>query len=138
MRLTLGLLADAANVTADNKINILGEFNLIRAPEFPITLASLTLVFRLEAAGNETDEHSFHIRLLDEDGNLVRALVDGQFTLGASNYEGVPRRVQGVLPIALATFERAGTYTFDVLVDNERPEVPAPIEVHVIHTPPAA
>jgi hypothetical protein len=46
MRLMLGLLADAANVTAEGKINMLGEFNLIPSPTFPMGLPSFTLVFR--------------------------------------------------------------------------------------------
>ena len=71
MRLTLGLLADAANVTAENKINILGEFNLIQTPVLPVTLASFTLVLRLEADANEPAEHTFGVRLLDDDGDLV-------------------------------------------------------------------
>jgi hypothetical protein len=134
MRITLGLLADAANVTAEGKINILGEFNIIRAPELPITVASFTLVFRLEADGNEPADHTFQIRLLDEDGNLVRALADGTFQLVDSIYEGVPRRIQGIVPIALATFDRVGTFTFDILVDNQRPPG-TPAEVHVFHVP---
>ena len=137
MRLTLGLLAEAANATADNKLNILGEFNVIQSTEFPFTIPTLTLVFRLEADGSETDEHAFHVQLLDDDGNLVRPLVGGRFKLGPSGYEGVPRRIQAVLPIQLASFDRPGTYRFDILVDNARPEVVNPIEVHVVLvTPP--
>lgn len=37
MRLTLGLIAEAANTTADGKLNILGEFNIILSTEFPFT-----------------------------------------------------------------------------------------------------
>ena len=133
MRLTLGLLADAANTTAEGKLNILGEFNVIASPQFPFTLASLTLVFRLEADGSESDDHTFHVRLLDEDNNLVRPIADGKISLSvASGYEGIPRRVQGVLPISLASFDQPGTYTFDILVDNERPSLVSPIEVHVV------
>jgi hypothetical protein len=95
MKLTLGLLADAANVTAEGKINILGEFNLIRAPQLPIGVASFTLVFRLEAAGNEPSDHSFTIVLLDEDGDLVRPIVEGKFSLGLSTIPGLPRRGAG-------------------------------------------
>lgn len=136
MRLTLGLLADAANTTADGKLNILGEFNVIFSSQFPFSLASLSLVFRLEADGSEPDEHSLHVRLLDEDGNLVRPIADGKITLSPSGYEGIPRRVQGVLPISMATFEEPGTYTFDILVDNERPAFVSPIEVHVVQANP--
>ena len=138
MRLTLGLVADAANLTAEGKINILGEFNLINAPGFPIVLPSFALVFRLEAAGNEPSDHTFTVLLLDEDNNLVRPVLEGRFSLGPATIPGLPRRLQAVLPIAIASFERAGTFTFDILVDGEHPEpICAPIEVHVIHAPPA-
>jgi hypothetical protein len=132
MRLTLGLVAEGANTTGDGKLNILGEFNVILSNQFPFTHPSLALVFRLEADGSEPDEHSFHIRLLDDDNNLVRLVGDGRITLAPSGYEGVPRRIQGVIPIRMATFDTPGTYTFDILVDEVRPEVMAPIEIHVV------
>ncbi len=132
MRLTLGLLADAANTTPDNKINILGEFNVVNARQFPAGVPSICLVFRLEADGAEADHHLFHIRLMDEDGNLVRPIGDGEFNLGPPRGGGAPRRVQAVLPIQLATFDKPGTYTFEILVDNERPDSIAPIEVTVV------
>lgn len=136
MRLTLGLIAEAANTAADGKLNILGEFNIIISPHFPFTHPSLALVFRLEADGSEPAEHSFHIRLLDEDNNLVRPVGDGKLVLGPSGYEGLPRRIQGVIPITMATFEKPGTYTFDILVDNERPALISPVELHVVQAPP--
>jgi hypothetical protein len=137
MRLTLGLLADAANATADNKLNILGEFNIVNATQFPCVVPSMSLVFRLEATGNEADHHTFHVRLLDDDNNLVRPLIDGEFTLPPLAHQpGVPRRIQGVFPIGMAVFDRPGTYTFDVLVDNERPEAMSAIEVHIVDTRP--
>jgi hypothetical protein len=78
-----------------------------------------------------------NIRLLDEDNNLVRPILDGEFTFPPPSGEGVPRRVQGVFPIGMAVFERQGTYTFDVLVDNARPEALSAIEVHVVQITPA-
>jgi uncharacterized protein DUF6941 len=136
MKLTLGLLADAANVTADGKINILGEFNLIKTQQFPAGLPSFSIVFRLEAAGNEPSEHTFGIRLLDDDEELVRPIADGTFTLGPAAIPGLPRRLQGIVPVALATFERPGTFRFDILVDGTQPEREcAPIEVHVVEIP---
>jgi hypothetical protein len=137
MRLTLGLIAEAANTTSDGKLNILGEFNIILTTQFPMTYPSLALVFRLEADGSEPADHRFHVRLLDEDNNLVRPVGDGGMTLGPSGYEGIPRRIQGVIPIRMATFERAGTYTFEFLVDNDRPEmICPPIELHVVQANP--
>lgn len=136
MHLTLGLLAEAANTTADGKLNILGEFNVIQTTQFPFIYPSLALVFRLEADGSEADEHSFHVRLLDDDNNLVRPLADGKIVLAPSGYEGVLRRVQGVIPISMATFERQGTYTFEILVDDKRPGIVSPIELHVVQANP--
>jgi hypothetical protein len=135
MRLTLGLLADGANQTADSKLNILGEFNIVLSMQFPCAVPSMALVFRLEAEGSEPADHAFSVQLLDEDRNLVRPLLEGHFTLSPSQHEGLPRRVQGIFPIVGAVFERPGTYVFDVLVDNERPETPSPIEVHVVQLP---
>jgi hypothetical protein len=135
MRLTLGVVAEAANATAENKLNILGEFNLVTSSVFPVALASLSVVLRLEAPGHADDEHVLQLRLVDQDGDLIRPLLDLPFRLGQVDIEGLPRRAQFIIPIALPQFEAPGTYVFDVLVDGQRPEIPTPIELHVRRAP---
>ena len=41
MRLLLFVAADCANMTADNKLNVIGVFNEIRAAQFPALRATL-------------------------------------------------------------------------------------------------
>ena len=50
MDVTLALLADAANVSQDGKLNILGIFNGLGAAAFPATHPSMHLVLRFEAS----------------------------------------------------------------------------------------
>src|SRR5919204_3250104 len=48
MRLSLALLADYANVSHDGKLNIMGIFGQIHAPQFPAVHAQMHLVLSLE------------------------------------------------------------------------------------------
>lgn len=49
MRITLGVTADFASLTADNKLNILGIYNEINPPRLPYVLTLLTVVLSFEA-----------------------------------------------------------------------------------------
>jgi hypothetical protein len=49
MYVAFALLADAANVALDGKLNILGVFDVVRAAAFPTVLPRVHLVARLKA-----------------------------------------------------------------------------------------
>jgi hypothetical protein len=49
MYVAFALLADAANVAADGKLNILGVFDVLRAASFPAAYPRVHLVARLKA-----------------------------------------------------------------------------------------
>ncbi len=121
MEVTLGVLADAANQTADGKLNILGEFNEMRSATFPFTWPSMQLVLKIEASTAEGAKHSFRLRVMDEDGNIVPGtrVVEGQIDFGKPYATGPPYRAQFILGIAQARFEKPGTFEFEVTVDDQ-------------------
>jgi hypothetical protein len=49
MHVNLAVLCDAANVSREGKLNILGEFDSIHASSFPLTYPTMVLVVRMEA-----------------------------------------------------------------------------------------
>lgn len=126
MRVPLAVLCDAANVSREGKLNILGVFSALRALQFPHAHPSMTLVVGLEATYTERGEHSIDIRLSDADGNELLKL-DGRAHL-QSDRPGHPIFTQAILTLNNLTFPRAGTYTVDILVDR-RHERSIPLEV---------
>lgn len=121
MEVTLGVLADAANQTADGKLNILGEFNEMRSATFPFTWPSMQLVLKIEASTAEGAKHRFRLRVMDEDGNIVPGtrVVEGQIDFGKPYAAGHPYRAQFILRIAQARFEEPGTFEFEVAIDDK-------------------
>ena len=72
MEISLALLADAANVSQQGKLNILGVFDQLRCSQFPCSHPTMVLVLQLHAGPAEYDEQKeIIIRLVDEDGRRL-------------------------------------------------------------------
>jgi hypothetical protein len=127
MKVPLAVICDAANVSREGKLNILGVFSALRAASFPCVHPSLTLVVGLEATFTERGEHMIDIRLVDADGGEILKL-DGHVNV-QSERPGRPIVSQAILQLNNITFPRPGTYTVDILVDR-RHERSVPLEVH--------
>ena len=121
VEVTLGVLADAANLSIDGKLNILGEFNEMRSATFPFAWPSMQLVLKIEATTAEGAKHKFRLRVIDDDGNIVPGtrVVEGQIDLGKPYAAGHPHRSQVILGIAQARFEKPGTVEFEVAIDDK-------------------
>ncbi len=116
MEVKLALLADAANVTAEGKLNILGEFNILWVPTLPFTWPSMQLVVKFEATAGEGPKHKLGIRIVDEDGNPAAPPLDGEIDMGKQARPGMPYRSQLILGIQNATFKQHGTFSFEILI----------------------
>ena len=119
MDIDLALLADAATVDAAGKLNILGVFDRISAPEFPAPHGRLCLVLRFSAAVSDAGAHDLLINLKGPGGKEVFHL-EGQMQLspGAGSAED-GLHVPQVLNMDGVIFERPGRYHFDVGIDGE-------------------
>lgn len=82
------LMADAANISTDGKVNILGEFNVIHARVFPVVHASLCYVASLEIGTADRDQvHSLELRYVDGDGEVIAPPIMMEFHLGPQAQE---------------------------------------------------
>lgn len=117
MEVTLALLADAANVSQEGKLNILGTFNSISASQFPSRHPAMQLVLRLEASPAEAKtQKKLEVKLMDEDANAVGGAV-AEFAVPEAR-SGRRIRMQIIMPINDAVFPKPGDYSFAVLVDG--------------------
>ncbi|NOT29677.1 MAG: hypothetical protein HOP15_04415, partial [Planctomycetes bacterium] len=82
MHARLAVLADAANTTAEGKLNILGEFNVIFAARVPFTWPRMFLALKLETDPGEGGQHTLRIRVIDEDARLVAPEIQGAINFG--------------------------------------------------------
>ncbi|MEX2246711.1 MAG: hypothetical protein WEC75_08480 [Dehalococcoidia bacterium] len=125
MDVTLALIADAANVSRENKLNILGAFGNINAREFPATWPRMVLVLSLEASSAEVGtKKQLEIRILDADGAQVRT-ISGAFTVPSPRRPGHQVRLNQIVQLINVTFPHPGDYVFAVLLNGDtKREIP--------------
>lgn len=116
MDVNLAVCCDAANVSREGKLNLLGIFNSIHAATFPCTHPHLCLVLRVEAGLGEEGAHPIEIKLADEDGHEIFK-VTGQLALQGAR-PGRPMTAQTVMDINHFQIPRPGTYSFEIFIDN--------------------
>jgi hypothetical protein len=126
MEIAFALLADAANVSREGKLNVLGAFDRIYGTKFPLTWPRMVLVTRFEASAAEYGaEKTLEIVTMDADGKQL-----GKATGKMKIREGQPgrlMRINHVLPMAM-TFPGPGQYSIEILVNGE-PKATVPLEV---------
>jgi len=128
MDVTLAALADAANISQEGKLNILGEFNQINVANVPAVHSSMTLILRLEAGPVEYGQQKhIDIKFVDADGTSL-------FDLQANEVEvpdagpGKRARLVTVLNLQNTRLPSYGDYAFVVLVNGD-PKATVPLEV---------
>jgi hypothetical protein len=114
----IALLADAANVSREGKLNILGQFDTIWAQRVPMIWPMMTLVVKLEATAGEGPKHRLGVRVVDEDGNVAGPQLNAEVEFGKPPLRGLPYSANWILPIGNAVFQKYGTVTFEILADE--------------------
>jgi len=124
MDVTLALLADAANVSADGKLNILGIFNALGAHSFPVVHPQMALVLRFEASRSEEGKgRQIELQLSDTDGKKMFK-IGAQLMVPTGAPPGAPIRLNHILMLNNIQFPKAGDYVFSVLVgDDEKASI---------------
>ncbi len=126
MDVAFALLADAANISREGKLNILGAFDRIYGTKFPLQWPRMVLVTRFEASAAEYgSEKSLEIVTLDADGNRLGS-ASGKMKIGTGQ-SGRQIKINHVLPMGM-TFPAPGQYSIEILVNGE-PKAAVPLEV---------
>ncbi len=126
MDIAFALLADAANISREGKLNILGAFDRIYGSKFPLTWPRMVLVTRFEASAAEYgSEKSLEIVTLDADGKRLGS-ASGKMKIGTGQ-SGRQIKINHVLPMGM-TFPTPGQYSIEILVNGE-PKATVPLEV---------
>ena len=118
MRAEIAVLADAANISREGKLNICGVFQNIFGQTLPIGWPVMCLVLQLRLESEETGKrHTLGIRLKAPQGNVLQQFPDAQFD---SVLDPTARKVTIPLTVNFAglVFPAFGLYGFEVLVDG--------------------
>jgi hypothetical protein len=69
MHVSFALFADAANISQEGKLNILGVFDAVQVGQFPTLHPRTTFVLRLKAAAQDQGTHPLTLRWMNPRGN---------------------------------------------------------------------
>jgi len=118
MDITLALLCDAANISEEGKLNILGAFDTISTASFPAVHPMMRLVLRLSASPAEAGRRrGLTVRVLTADGAAIGEL-NANFVVPKPP-PGSAAGIQMIFNLPNTTYEQAGRYAFHILIDED-------------------
>ena len=135
MQVAFALLCDRANTTGDGKLNVIGAFDRMTAPEFPIEYPTMSLVVGLRAHSSEIDEpHRLAVRLFGQERDDIGEMV-AEVTVPKPSAPSDTVRFHTILEFANATIPEPCEYEFRVYVDgDEQARVPLSISTFSART----
>src|SRR3954469_10825361 len=117
MHVSFALFADAANLSQEGKLNILGVFDALQVASLPAIHPRAHLVIHLKGSSIDVGNHTVNFRWLNPDGselwNSTGDLNVGAPPPGASEMD-LPLIAQAALPM-----DSAGPYTMAIGVDGD-------------------
>ncbi|MEO6878483.1 MAG: hypothetical protein ABI205_08385 [Gemmatimonadaceae bacterium] len=116
MHVSFALFADAANLSQDGKLKILGVFDALQVMTFPAMHPRANLVLHLKGTSEDIGTHSVAFRWLSPGGQELWTS-SGELNVGApapgAAGMDLPLIAQLDLPL-----DAPGTYTMAVAIDN--------------------
>ena len=128
MQISFALFADAANLSQEGKLNILGVFDAVQVGGIPTVHPRAHLVVRLKGGREDVGNHRVTMRWLNPGGNELWS------TTGELNIGQPPSGVMELdLPLIAAIdlpIDSAGEYSLQIALDDEyRGEVALQVRV---------
>lgn len=118
MKVDFCAMADAANVTADGKLNLMGVFDRLGVNSFPAVHKQMALVLRLRVEFTDGgQEHTIRLALENPDGKKLVDL-EGSSRVGEVEPGGFSHANQ-VFNLRDLRFEEEGVHRFRVWLDGE-------------------
>jgi hypothetical protein len=119
MLVKLGVLADYANITREGKLNILGIFDVIKAPAFPFALPIFYVVVSYEFSASESKTtKNIEIVLCNADGIELLSMPQ-QLHIDHPDNKGNVLTTNQIAGIIGLPFKEPGDYAFNILVNGD-------------------
>ena len=121
MHVSFALFADAANLSQEGKLNILGVFDAVQVANMPTVHPRATLVLRLKGNSSDVGRHTVALRWLNPGGNELWSSV-GELDVGAATPPPANMPSDMDLPLIAAIdlpLDQVGGYTMQISLDNQ-------------------
>ena len=118
MHVSFALFADAANISQEGKLNILGVFDAVQVPAFPSVHARAHLVVRIKGARTEGGPHALTFSWTSPQGKELLGST-GQLEIAAPPPGVTEIDLPLIMPLDLP-LDMAGTFTMTIHLDGEK------------------
>ena len=116
MQVSFALFADAANLSQEGKLNVLGVFDAVQVATVPTVHPRAHLVLRLKGGRADAGSHTVTLRWLNPEG------VELWSTSGDLDISPPPNEVREMdLPLIASIdlpIDRTGRYTMNIVLDD--------------------
>jgi hypothetical protein len=117
MHVSFALFADAANLSQEGKLNVLGVFDALQVASLPAVHPRAHLVVHLKGSGTDTGTHTVNFRWLSPSGHELWSS-QGDLNVGAPppgvGEMDLPLIAQLDLPM-----DSVGSYTMAIAIDGD-------------------
>lgn len=117
MNVTFALFADAANLSQEGKLNILGVFDAVQVGALPTVHPRAHLVVHLKGTPIDAGPHSVTLRWLNPAAEEMWSTV-GELNVGPPP-PGVAEMDMPLIAALDLPIDRTGTYTMTIAVDDQ-------------------
>jgi hypothetical protein len=116
MHISFALFADAANLSQEGKLNILGVFDAVQVAAFPTVHPRANLVLRVKGRRSDAGNHSVTLRWLNPEGEELWSST-GELNIGTPP-SGVQEMDVPLIASVDLPLDRPGTYTLAIALDD--------------------
>ncbi len=121
MKARFSLICDAANISQEGKLNVLGAFNTIQTAAVPAMHASLTYVASLEVDSMDVGrDHVLELRYVNEDGRVLAPPLRTGFRIEGRAEPGHVEAQSLLLRISPMTVPSEGKFCLDLWYGEQR------------------
>ncbi len=117
MKTRIAVLADHASLSIDHKLNIMGIFTALHAPQAPVVHPQMKLVTQFEFDASEAGQRPLRVTLIDADGRELFGI--GATVTIQATHNGHPALLNQIVDLSQLAFPAFGDYEFRILIDDE-------------------
>lgn len=116
MHVSFALFADAANLSQEGKLNILGVFDAVHVAQFPAVHSRATIVVRLKGDVTDVGQHDFTLRWINPSGSELWTTT-AELMINAPPGHSVEMDLPLIMSLDLP-LDVAGDYTMEIDLDG--------------------
>jgi hypothetical protein len=129
MNIQTAVLCDAATQDASSKLNVLGAFDTLCAPQLPVVHPQCAVALRITFMSGDEGEHKMALNLINADGRSIMPPIEIPVTVTLSD-DAHFITLNFVVNIQQLKFPEAGLYSVDVRMDGEsRASIPLQVKL---------